>query len=389
MIRRRSIGTLVSQGYPQVETAGRGRAGASTTPAAFATRPSRKSSTGCNSSRRAGKGKMFAVLGCVAQQEGEKIFEKAPHVSLVCGSASYTSLPRDAGAARNRQPARHRAEPGYRRDLRDAVHAPRQSAPRLHHHHRRLRQDRAPIAWCRSRAGRSAAAPAPACSKKRAGWRTRATPRSSCWGRTSTATAILARGLGFRHAARRASGQCPASAACASPLRIRAISSRAIVDAIDANPALCNHVHLPVQSGSTPLLAPCSASTRAKNTCERIEWMKSARRHIAITTDIIVGFPGETEADFEDTLGLLDEVEYDSIFSFKYSRRPNTPALAMDDQIPEEEKTRRSDDRAGEAARDSDPPQRRACRQRARNAWWKGLNKAPGQWIGRTSQNRR
>jgi tRNA-2-methylthio-N6-dimethylallyladenosine synthase len=73
----------------------------------------------------------------------------------------------------------------------------------------------------------------------------------------------------------------------------------------------------------------------------RIEWMKNARRPIAITTDIIVGFPGETERDFEETLDLLKQVEYDSIFGFKYSRRPNTPALALDDQIPEEEKTRR------------------------------------------------
>ena len=69
--------------------------------------------------------------------------------------------------------------------------------------------------------------------------------------------------------------------------------------------------------------------------------MKQARRSMALTTDIIVGFPGETEADFEQTLNLLDEVEYDSMFSFKYSPRPNTAALAMEDNIPEEEKTRR------------------------------------------------
>ena len=60
---------------------------------------------------------------------------------------------------------------------------------------------------------------------------------------------------------------------------------------------------------------------------ERIAWMKNARRPIAITSDIIVGFPGETEKDFEETLDLLDEVQYDSIFSFKYSQRPNTAAL--------------------------------------------------------------
>ena len=67
---------------------------------------------------------------------------------------------------------------------------------------------------------------------------------------------------------------------------------------------------------------------------ERIGWMKAARRPIAITTDIIVGFPGETEEDLEATLGLLDEVQYDSIFSFKYSRRPNTSALRWTIRFP-------------------------------------------------------
>ena len=74
---------------------------------------------------------------------------------------------------------------------------------------------------------------------------------------------------------------------------------------------------------------------------ERISWIKAARREISITSDIIVGFPGETELEFEETLLLLDEVEYDSIFGFKYSPRPNTPALSLQDAIPDEEKVRR------------------------------------------------
>src|SRR5262249_44606620 len=119
----------------------------------------------------------------------------------------------------------------------------------------------------------------------------------------------------------------------------------------------------------------------------RIEWMKSARRPIAISTDIIVGFPGETEADLDATLGLLDEVEYDSIFSFKYSRRPNTPALALDDQISDEDKTRRL----------AIVQERQRAIQVRRNATYlgaveeclvEGFNKATGQWIGRTSQNK-
>jgi tRNA-2-methylthio-N6-dimethylallyladenosine synthase len=115
--------------------------------------------------------------------------------------------------------------------------------------------------------------------------------------------------------------------------------------------------------------------------------MKNARRNISITTDIIVGFPGETEADFQETLRLLDEVEYDSLFSFKYSPRPNTAALTMEDRIPEEEKTRRimivqEKQRAIQIRRNSD------LIGKIEEVLVEGRNQALGQWIGRTSQNR-
>jgi tRNA-2-methylthio-N6-dimethylallyladenosine synthase len=74
---------------------------------------------------------------------------------------------------------------------------------------------------------------------------------------------------------------------------------------------------------------------------DMIRPIQSASRPIAISTDIIVGFPGESEADFEDTLSLLDQVQYDSVFSFKYSPRPNTAALDLRDEVPEGEKGRR------------------------------------------------
>ena len=99
-----------------------------------------------------------------------------------------------------------------------------------------------------------------------------------------------------------------------------------IVDAIDATPTLCDHVHLPVQSGSTRVLDAMQRLYTREQYLERIAWMKAARREISLTTDIIVGFPGETEAEFEQTLTLLDQVEYDGVFAFKYSPRPNTPA---------------------------------------------------------------
>src|SRR5947209_300461 len=110
---------------------------------------------------------------------------------------------------------------------------------------------------------------------------------------------------------------------------------------MDSNPAICDHVHLPVQSGSSKVLAAMDRRYTRDDYMRRIEWLKNARRRYSLTTDIIVGFPGETDADFQETLDLLDEVHYDSLFSFKYSPRPNTPAMHMEDRIPEEEKQRR------------------------------------------------
>jgi tRNA-2-methylthio-N6-dimethylallyladenosine synthase len=116
---------------------------------------------------------------------------------------------------------------------------------------------------------------------------------------------------------------------------------RDIIDAIDAVPTLCDHVHLPVQSGSDRVLNAMQRLYTRDQYLERIAWMKSAKREISITSDIIVGFPGETEEDFAETLNLLEEVGYDSVFTFKYSPRPNTPSLALEDAIPDQEKSRR------------------------------------------------
>ena len=120
---------------------------------------------------------------------------------------------------------------------------------------------------------------------------------------------------------------------------------------------------------------------------QRIAWLKSARRRYSITTDIIVGFPGETERDFEETLDLVDAVEYDSLFSFKYSPRPNTSALALGDRIPEEEKQRRlvilqEKQRAIQIRRNA------GLIGSVREVLVEGRNQVLEQWIGRTSDNR-
>jgi tRNA-2-methylthio-N6-dimethylallyladenosine synthase len=114
-----------------------------------------------------------------------------------------------------------------------------------------------------------------------------------------------------------------------------------IVEAIDAYPALCDHVHLPVQSGSTRVLKAMAREYSRDWYLERISWIKAAKRPISLSTDIIVGFPGETAEEFIETMDLLAEVQYDCVFGFKYSPRPNTPALVMIDSIPDGEKAHR------------------------------------------------
>ncbi|HLH44647.1 MAG TPA: tRNA (N6-isopentenyl adenosine(37)-C2)-methylthiotransferase MiaB [Bryobacteraceae bacterium] len=336
--------------------------------------------------KESGKGKTFAVLGCVAQQEGERIFEKAPHVSLVCGSASYAKLPQllvqlDSGGRR---------VTGL--DL-DAEQAFETSLTRRGNPHRAyitiIEGCDKSCAYCvvpftrgpeRSRACESVLREAAELAA--AGYteiqllgqnvNSYRDPSPAGWD-FATLLDRVGRVPGIR--------------------RVRFTTShprdfvREIVDAIDANPVLCNHVHLPVQSGSTRILESMRRLYTREQYMNRIAWIKAARRPIAITTDIIVGFPGETEQDFEQTLALLDEVGYDSIFSFKYSPRPNTPALQLRDQVQEEDKSRRLSI-LQEKQRQIQIRLNEQELGKVEECLVEGFNRATGQWIGRTSRNK-
>ncbi len=336
--------------------------------------------------RDAGKGKVFGVLGCVAQQEGERIFERAPHVSLVAGSASYNRLPEmlvqlEAGGRR---------VTGLSLDTEDTFETPFARRDNPHRAYITIIEgcDKS-CAYCvvpftrgpeRSRA--SAGVVAEARKLAAEGYREIQLlgQNVNSYRDPSEAGWDFARLL-------RAMGEVDGIE------RVRFTTShprdfvKDIVDAIEENPKLCNHVHLPVQSGSTAVLGRMQRQYTREEYLRRIGWMKAAKREIAITTDIIVGFPGETEAEFEETLSLLDEVEFDSLFGFKYSKRPNTPALSLDDHISEEEKTRRL----------AVVNERQRAIQIRRNArlvgavetcMVEGYNLATGQWIGRTSQHK-
>ena len=380
------VGTLLAQGYSQVETPAEAALVLYNTCSIRDKAEQKVFNRLQNFKREAGKGKIFGVLGCVAQQEGEKIFDRAPHVSLVAGSASYTRL----GEMLVQLEAGNRRVTGLSLDTEETFDTP---------FTRRDNPHRAYITIIEGCDKSCAYCVVPF---------TRGPERS----RTSESVMAEARGLAERgYTEIQLLGQNVNSYRDSSPAgwdfarlleqvaavpgirRVRYTTShprdfvRPIVDAMDANPVLCDHVHLPVQSGSSKVLASMDRLYTRDEYMRRIEWLKTARRDYAITTDIIVGFPGETDADFQQTLDLLDEVQYDSLFSFKYSPRPNTAALAMEDAVPDEDKQRRlvilqEKQRAIQIRRNAE------LIGSVQEVLVEGRHEALGQWIGRTSTNR-
>jgi tRNA-2-methylthio-N6-dimethylallyladenosine synthase len=289
---------------------------------------------------RQSEGKVIGVLGCVAQQEGEEIFKRAPWVSLVCGSASYSKLPEMLARL---EAGNHRVT-GLDTDTNETfeTEVTRRDNP--------WRAYLTIIEGCDK-----------ACSYCVVPY-TRGPERSRASDSILREVRQVAE-LGYSEV--QLLGQTVNSYADPTTRRMRfselllAVADvpgirrvrfttshpsdfgRDIVEAIEVQPKVCDHVHLPVQSGSSKVLRAMQRTYTREEYLEKIAMIREANRPIAITTDIIVGFPSETENDFEETLSLLDEVGYDSLFSFKYSPRPNTPSLAMKDTIPEEEKGRR------------------------------------------------
>jgi tRNA-2-methylthio-N6-dimethylallyladenosine synthase len=332
------------------------------------------------------QGKKFAVIGCVAQQEGEKIFERAPYVSLVAGSASYRKLPEmldrlEAGESRITGLDDRQTEETFETEF-----------------------------TARQNPYRGYITIIEGCDKFCAYCvvpYTRGKERS----RTSDSVIEEARriaDLGYSeiqllgqnvNSFRDSSGKRTfaelliAVAEVKGIRRVRFTTShpkdftKDIVDAIDAVPALCDHVHLPVQSGSSRVLRMMAREYTRDWYLERIAWIKAAKRKISLTTDIIVGFPGETPEDFSETMDLLHEVQYDGVFGFKYSPRPNTPALVMIDSIPDAEKSSRLQvllDRQREIQRENYSNHL----GEEMEVMVEGTNPQRGQITGRSSQNK-
>ncbi|MGP8271124.1 MAG: tRNA (N6-isopentenyl adenosine(37)-C2)-methylthiotransferase MiaB [Terracidiphilus sp.] len=380
------IGTLLSEGYRQVESEEDAGLILYNT-CSIRDKAEQKVFNRLNDHKKLVKaGKRFGVLGCVAQQEGEKIFERAPYVSLISGSASYRKLPEMLS----------RLEAGENRitGLDD----------------RQTDETFETEFTARQNPYRGYITIVEGCDKFCAYC---VVPYTRGKERSRTSTSVLGEArriadLGYTeiqllgqnvNSYRDPEGKLSFAELLAAVgqvggiRRVRFMTShprdftRDIVDAIDAVSTLCDHVHLPVQSGSERVLRQMAREYTPEWYLERIAWIKAARRPISISTDIIVGFPGETPEDFIQTMDLLAKVEYDCVFGFKYSARPNTPALLMIDSIPEVEKAHRLQvmlDRQREIQRINYSKHIGQIME----VMVEGQNAARGQVTGRSSQNK-
>src|SRR6266498_324587 len=332
------------------------------------------------------QGKKFGVLGCVAQQQGKEIFEKAPYVSLVCGSASYRNLPEmlvqlESGNRRVTGLDDRQTDECFETEFTARTNPHRGYITIIEGCDKFCSYCIVPFTRGRERSRTSESVLAEASRMADLGY---------------TEIQLLGQNVNsYKDPAGKESFAELLNAVSEVPgiRRVRFTTShprdfgRDIVEAIDASHTLCDHVHLPVQSGSTRVLDAMQRLYTRDQYLERIGWMKSAKRDISITSDIIVGFPGETEQDFEETLALLDVVQYDAVFAFKYSARPNTPAIGLEDAIPDQEKARRL---AVLLERQRTIQQRRNQKHLGEQVeiMVEGKNEARRQWVGRTSQNK-
>src|SRR6202453_1953711 len=380
------VGTLLSQGYRQVPTVEEAGLVLYNTCSIRDKAEQKVFNRLADYKKFKAQGKQFGVLGCVAQQEGEKIFERAPYVSLVCGSASYRNLPQmlvqlEAGSQRVTGLDDRETDECFETEFTARTNPHRGYITIIEGCDKFCAYCVVPFTRGKERSRTSDSVLAEAGQMADLGY-----TEIQLLGQNVNSYKDPAGKQTFAELLA-AVGQVPGIR------RVRFTTShprdfgRDIIDAIDAVPTLCDHVHLPVQSGSDRVLNAMQRLYTRDQYLERISWMKSARRDISIASDIIVGFPGETEQDFADTLSLLDEVCYDAVFTFKYSPRPNTPSLALDDAIPDEEKSRRLEVIMSHQRQIQINRYKKYIGSRL-EVMVEGKNEARHQWIGRTSQNK-
>jgi tRNA-2-methylthio-N6-dimethylallyladenosine synthase len=296
---------------------------------------------------RAGRRVTVAVAGCVAQAEGEEIIRRAPVVDLVVGPQSYHRLP-DLLAREQRRETGLIETDFPVEDKFAFLPAPSKAATRARGvtafvtvqegcdkfctfcvvPYTRGAEVSRPVETILAEVTNLAAAGVREVTL--IGQNVNAYHGEDRGGRACTLGALLRRVADIPGIAR---------------LRYTTSHPRDIDDDLIAAhrelPQLAPQLHLPVQSGSDRILAAMNRRHSRADYLRTIGRLRAARGDLALTSDFIVGFPGETEADFADTLRIVDEVGYAGAFSFKYSPRPGTPGATMDDQVPDEVKSER------------------------------------------------
>ncbi|MBM3802014.1 MAG: tRNA (N6-isopentenyl adenosine(37)-C2)-methylthiotransferase MiaB [Acidimicrobiia bacterium] len=285
-------------------------------------------------------GAKVGLLGCMAQMEGVKIFERAPNVDLVVGSSSYSFIPELV--EKLEQGSRHVIDVTQDSDRLFETYADSRGNP--------YKAFVTIMEGCNRfcsfcvvpyTRGRERSRPGDRVLSEIRRLASEGYPEVMLLGQTVNSWRDPA-GIIPSFA-----GLLRQTAAVPGIRRVRFTSPHPsdfhpeIVEVMETTPQVCNQVHLPVQSGSTEVLRRMKRDYTREEYLRRVEFIQSSPCDIALSTDVIVGFPGETQEDFEETLSLLQRVGYDQIFSFKYSARPGTEAFALGDTVPEEEKGRR------------------------------------------------
>ncbi len=294
--------------------------------------------------RQRGGGEMLlAVAGCVAQAEGEEVAARAPFVDIVVGPQAYHRLPdMVARARRERHAAVDTSMPADSR----FDHLPEELAGR--------QPGRGVSSFLTVQEGCDRFCTFCVVPYTRGAEESRPAADVDAEARRLVAAGareivLLGQNVNAYHGADDANGGETDLAGLIGRLagiegleRLRYTTSHprdmtpALIEAHGTEQKLMPFLHLPVQSGSDRILAAMNRGHGADRYLELVEALRAAQPQIALSSDFIVGFPGETETDFEETMALVREVEYAQAFSFKYSPRPGTPAAERDDRVPGE-----------------------------------------------------
>ncbi len=283
---------------------------------------------------------VVAVAGCVAQQAGEALLDRAPHVDLVLGPDAYAALPHaidriEAGGPPEALVEFDVASPAFL-----MAGAARSERPSAYVTVMKGCDERCTFCIVPLTRGPERCRPVEEILEEARRWVDAGAREIVLLGQTVNSYHGPGGALEFAELLSRLD-EIPAL----SRLRYTSPHPRfftpELIAAHGGLRTLCEHVHLPAQSGSDRVLKRMLRRYRRADYIEAVSALKQVRPDIAITTDLIVGFPGETTADFEETLSLIAEVAFASAFSFKFSPRPGTAALNLGDEVAPAEKARR------------------------------------------------